>query len=325
MTLRVNGEPIPEEAILAELRRLLEFYSQHVSREDLGHRMPELVHQAKEQAVGAKLLLDEATRQTIEVTEAEVAESFERMVAQAGGQEEFDHLLERNHLTRQGLRFSIRNGKRIDRLVTRVTARIPTPTDADVRAYYDRHPERYVSPDRAAFRHILVRPAGDTDADKATTREQMLQWRNEILQGRDFAEMAAEHSECHSGRETGGSLGWMERGRAIPAFEEAAFPLEIGEISDVVETPLGFHLIQKAGEEKGEPLAFEAVRDRVRDLLVHHLRGQALSAYVRKLREEVVVEDDEDGALATPPPDSDEDDVEGEPEDDAPAAAPPTN
>jgi peptidyl-prolyl cis-trans isomerase C len=318
MTLRVNGEPIPEEAILTELHRLMEFHAQHVSREDLGHHMPELVRQAKEQAVGAKLLLDEAARQKLEVTEAEVDESLERMVTQAGGEAKFDALLERNHLTRQGLRFSIRNGKRIDKLVARVTAKVPPPSDADVRAYYDRHPERYVSADRAAFRHILVRPAGDGAAEKTAAREQMLQWRNEILEGRDFAEVAAERSECPSGRETGGSLGWLERGRAIPAFEEAAFPLEIGEISDVVETPLGLHLIQKAGEEKGQPLPFDEVRDRVRDLLVHHLRGQALSAYVRKLRAEVVVEDDEDDTLTSPPPDDGEEDPEGESDADAP-------
>ena len=314
--LTVNGVAIPEPVVLMELRRLITFYSQHISRDELGRRMPLLMHKAKEQAIGAKLLLDEAVRLKIEVTDAEIAERVSQMATEAGGPEAFDRVLQKQRISRAALHESIRNGKRIDQLVARITAHVPAPTEEEARAFHEAHQDEFVSADRAVFRHILIKPASASDADRAATRSKLLEMKAQIEQGRDLAELAAAYSECPSGKQTGGSLGWIAHGQTVPAFDQAAFPLKVGETSDVVETPLGFHLIQKAQEERGKVLAYDDVQDKVRDFMIHARRGEAIAAYVRRLRAEVVVEDDEDEALADPPPDeATEDLLEGEEDD----------
>jgi parvulin-like peptidyl-prolyl isomerase len=114
-----------------------------------------------------------------------------------------------------------------------------------------------------------------------------------VLEGADFAELAAVHSECPSGKEAGGSLGWLARGAVVPELDQPLFDdMEIGEISDPVETSLGFHMLELQDKELGEPMTFEAARESIQDLLTHERKGRALTQFVDQLRAKAVIEDD---------------------------------
>ncbi|MGB0670841.1 MAG: peptidylprolyl isomerase [Rhodospirillales bacterium] len=92
--------------------------------------------------------------------------------------------------------------------------------------------------------HILITPR--SAGGEAEAKEAAAKLKAEIEGGADFANIAAEHSDCPSGRK-GGDLGSFTRGQMVQPFEEAAFGLEVGELSDIVETQFGFHLIQRTG------------------------------------------------------------------------------
>ena len=293
MTLRVNGQLIAEEVILAELKRLMQFYSEHLPREELGRQMDALLKKAREQAIGAKLLMDEAQRLKLEVSAAEIDGRIQQMVRQSGGQAKFKALLDKQKLTMERLRRSIFNGRRIDLLIGRITAGIADPTDDEVRAYYQQHPAEFVAPERAQARHILAKPASASEQDKAASLSKLQELRRKISEGAEFADLAAAHSDCPSGRQAGGSLGWITRGITLPEFDHVLFQMEVGAISDVVQTPLGYHLIQKVAQEPGEQARFEDVVERIRDLLKHNARGAAISHHVAELRKKAVIEDDE--------------------------------
>ncbi len=293
MTIRVDGQVIPEKAILAELKRLIDFYSQHMPREELGRNMVTLVDRAREHAIGTQLLVAEVKRRHIEVGDAEVDLALADMVKKVGGEAKLVELLARQGLTQEQFRASIRVGKQLDTLVARVTSTAPECTDEDLKKYYEENPERYMAPDQAQVRHILMRPASDTEADKAATRSLLMGLKQKILEGEDFADLASAHSECPSGKEAGGHLGVIARGATVPEFDQAVFDdMETGEISDVVETSLGFHLIELVEKEMGDPLPFDEVRESIRDLVTHERRGKALTEFVARLREKAVVEDD---------------------------------
>lgn len=89
--------------------------------------------------------------------------------------------------------------------------------------------------------HILVSTRGQDDAEAKTEIDAI---RAKIADGADFAEVAMEKSDCPSGRQ-GGDLGMFGKGMMVPEFENAAFALEVGELSDVVETDFGYHVIQR--------------------------------------------------------------------------------
>jgi parvulin-like peptidyl-prolyl isomerase len=140
--------------------------------------------------------------------------------------------------------------------------------------------------------HILVKPDGADEASRATARSRIEEIRQRLDEGADFAGEAAAHSDCPSGTSTGGSLGWVSRGMTVPDFETALFAMEAGELSDVVETPLGFHVIKKTAEDEGGEADLEDVHDQVRDFLRHARRGQAISDHVQELRQKALIEDD---------------------------------
>ncbi len=298
MPIRVNGEDIPETAVRFEMDRLVRFYSDHLSAEQIRARMGALRRQAVDQAIGGKLLIEQARHMDIRVSRDEVDRRLQGIIRQAGGPEAFHRHLAAQERSEDDVRAAVEQGCRVEKLIEHITAEAPEPGEAEIKAYFDAHADDYARAERTEAQHILVRPAGDSTADRETARSRLQELRARLQEGADFAELAAAHSDCPSGKSTGGSLGWFTRGMMVPAFEKAAFAMAVGELSEVIETPLGFHLIRKQGYEKAGPATFEDARERVRDLLRHVRRGEVLSAYVADLREKATIEIDEPPAEA---------------------------
>ena len=105
-------------------------------------------------------------------------------------------------------------------------------------------------PDSVSASHILLMYAGSMRSSASRSKEeaqsQIADLKSQLDDGADFAELAREHSDCPSGRD-GGALGTFGRGQMVKEFEEAAFGLDVGATSDVVETDFGYHLIQRTG------------------------------------------------------------------------------
>jgi peptidyl-prolyl cis-trans isomerase C len=293
MKIKVNGQVISEKAVLAELKRLMDFYSQHMPREELGRHTEELLKRAREHAVGTQLLIEEVRRRNVDVPVAEVDKTMAGMAEKAGGVDKLKALLQKQGMTLEQFHSSIRVGKQLDALVARVTSGTQPCEESELRKYFEEHADRYVAPDQAQVRHILIRPDSASEADRATTKSKLMALKLKVLEGVDFAELAAVHSECPSGKEAGGSLGWLARGAVVPELDQPLFDdMEIGEISDPVETSLGFHMLELQDKELGEPMTFEAARESIQDLLTHERKGRALTQFVDQLRAKAVIEDD---------------------------------
>ena len=201
-------------------------------------------------------------------------------------------ILGKQGLSRDRLTDDIREGKRVDALIDQITANISDPTEEEIRTHFEAHAGEYRRPDRAQARHILLRVESDRAEDGEVAKSRLLGIRDQIANGAEFADMAAAHSYCPSGKQSGGSLGWFSRGMMVPEFDEAVFALKPGELSEVICTKIGYHLIQKIAEEKGGDAAFADARDKVREFLRHVRRGEAIAAYVEELKEKAVIEED---------------------------------
>jgi hypothetical protein len=130
-------------------------------------------------------------------------------------------------------------------------------------------------------RHILLRiPADATPAQRDSLREHAEALRQQAVQGADFAALAEQHSEDPGSAQRGGDLGFFGRGRMVAPFEEAAFRLQPGEISPVVESPFGFHVIRV--DERRQP-EFEPAREDFRNFLVQQAEQEAETAYLDSL------------------------------------------
>lgn len=292
MTIRVNGDIIPDEAIMYELSRLVQFYSEHMSEAEVRKQMDALKARARDQAIGAKLLIEEADRLDIQVADAVVDESLRQLMKSAGGREQFKELVRKQGLTEDLVRRNIRRGKRVDLLVEKITEGVSDPTEEEMLEHFREHVDEYREPDRAEAQHILMRLDADSGGPGDGARARLEDLRKEIERGAGFEDMAAAHSDCPSGKASGGNLGWFSRGMMVPEFDEAVFAMEVGELSGIVETPLGYHLIRKTGAEDGVPADYDDVRDRIREFLRHVKRGAAVSAHVNELKAKARIEGD---------------------------------
>ena len=288
--VKVNGQVIPEEAIQFELERLVRFYTEHgMSQDQVRGQLQMLVQKATEQAVGAKLLLDEAAKLDLPVSEAEVDEQVEKIVLQVGGQEAFEAALKQQKTDAAAFRDQIRRGRRVDKLVEKAVAGVGEPSEADIQAHFEAHKDDFKASERVLAQHILITPDGDTATSKAEAKAKIEAVRERVLGGKDFADEAAEHSMCPSGKE-GGSLGWFARGMMVPEFDGAVFAMKDGEVSEVIETQFGYHIIYKTAHEEAGEADLDEAREQVRDFIRHARRGEAMTAYVEELKAKATVE-----------------------------------
>ena len=290
-TAIVNGYEIREEAVSFEFDRLVKFYMSHgMTAQEIQNNKEKLQEKALEQAIGSFLLLEQARKLDLPVTASDVDAEVAKVVTQVGGEENFKKALDAQKLSIADFRREIEKGVRVNMLVQQACAHVSDPSEEEVEAFYKAHKDEYKAPHQVLCQHILVKSAeGDLPEVKSAAFEKILSIRERIVNGGDFAEEAKEHSDCPSGKE-GGSLGWFGRGMMVPEFDKAAFDMKKGEISDIITTQFGYHIIYKADERGGEEQTLVDVHDQIKDLLRHNARGKAMDEYVKDLREKATIE-----------------------------------
>lgn len=126
-------------------------------------------------------------------------------------------------------------------------------TEEEVKAFYDEHKDAYKEEESVAASHILI-----AEEDEALGKEIIAKIKN----GESFEELAKEHSNCPSSQ-AGGALGEFTRGKMVPEFEQAAFAMEVGEVSDLVKTQFGYHIIKVTDKKEAKVKEFEEVKQMV--------------------------------------------------------------
>ena len=281
----VNGVEISGEAVQFELDRLVRFYVSHgMSMAEIKTNLPKLEEKALDQAVGAKLLLDRAQQLDVPVTAADVDAEVAKVVMQVGGEENFKKALAAQGITEIAFRKELEKGAKVNKLVEQACAGVPDPTEDEVAAFYTAHKAEFVTPPQVLCQHILVKGSDDAALDKIKAIRERI-----VSGGADFAEEAKKNSDCPSGAE-GGSLGWFGRGMMVPEFDKVAFEMKKGEVSGVVSTQFGYHIIYKADEKGGGEQTLVDVHDQIKDLLRHEARGRAMDGFVGELKANAKIE-----------------------------------
>lgn len=281
----VNGQEISGEAVQFELDRLVRFYMSHgMTMDEVKKNLPKLEEKALDQAIGARLLLDQAAKLDMPVSAADIDAEVAKIVAQVGGAENYQKALAAQGITEDQFRKELEKGAKVNKLVEQACSSVAEPTDDEVAAFYAAHKAEYVAPEQVLCQHILVKGSDDAALDK------IKDIRARIVDGKaDFAEEAKKHSDCPSGQQ-GGSLGWFGRGMMVPEFDKVAFEMAKGEVSNIVTTQFGYHIIYKADQKGGGQQTLVDVHDQIKDLLRHEARGRAMDAYVAELREKATIE-----------------------------------
>jgi parvulin-like peptidyl-prolyl isomerase len=215
------------------------------SQEEFERAFTQLMTQALEEIIQSKILYREALRAGIEIHDADVENNVNDFRKTFEKEEDFMAYLNEAGVTLNSYRDRIRkqmmarymSGTKRQMLESEVVI-----SETDVTAYLDEHEEEFSQPERVRVRQIMIRARRDTpERDEAKARLELL--RDEVRNGSDFGELAKRYSEA-PGAEDGGIIGWQKRGDLVAEMDEAAFALEAGQVSEVVETQFGVHLLQ---------------------------------------------------------------------------------
>ncbi len=157
-------------------------------------------------------------------------------------------------------------------------------TEAQAKSYYDKNLARFKTPEQVKIRHILIKvdqsASGD---DRKKARERAGEALKKIKSGEDFAKLAGELSDDPVSKAKGGDLGFFEKGRMVKPFDEAAFALNPGEVSNIVETPFGYHIIKMDDRKKEEIQLFEKLQDKVMAMAVEEIKREKIKEFVQQV------------------------------------------
>jgi peptidyl-prolyl cis-trans isomerase D len=193
-------------------------------------------------------------RSGVTVTDADIAAHFEAHKAEyrMGEQRKIKYLL-------------------LDREQARLKVSVPP---SDVQRYYNDNIQQFQTPEQVKASHILLKTDGK---DEATVRKRAEDVLKEVKAGGDFAALATKYSEDEGSKANGGDLDYFGRGRMVPEFETVAFTLPPGQVSDLVKSQFGFHIIKVIDKRAGATTPLDQVRTQIQDQLALQLADQRIS------------------------------------------------
>ncbi|MBI5586175.1 MAG: peptidylprolyl isomerase [Deltaproteobacteria bacterium] len=283
----VNGTQVLERDLqmtIQEMRR--QFGEKSITQDS-----PEVLRRkALDQFLAVELLFQEGRTLGLQDVDTQVEALWSGAEKQAGSPEKFEEQLAKDGLTRDQAKDNIKKNIYVRAVVTQKVVPTIKVEDAELQAFYQAHQEQYRHGEMVGARHILIKVALQAkEEEKQQAREKIDSIRKDLLAGRDFQETAKAVSDCPS-KTRGGDLGYFGKGRMVPEFEKAAFGLKEGEISPVVETQFGFHIIQVYGKKPSGVTPFEEVKKQVEGRVKNEKFNRAVSDYVGELRKKARVE-----------------------------------
>jgi peptidyl-prolyl cis-trans isomerase D len=160
----------------------------------------------------------------------------------------------------------------------------PTVTDADIQAYYNSHQAQYQVKDQVKARHILIAvPQGADAKTAAAAKAKAEDLLKQIKAGADFADLAKKNSDDPGSKASGGELGFLSPGQTVPEFNKAAFSLQPGQISDVIKTQFGYHILQVEEKQTAHTKPLSEVKAEIVPILEQQKFGAAETSYANQL------------------------------------------
>jgi peptidyl-prolyl cis-trans isomerase C len=290
MAVKVNGNTITEAEVAEEEARLTMAMGGRMDPQQLESMKPMIREQAINNLINRQLLDDAVKKEGIKVDSDEIDQRLSELETAAGGPEAFESRLSMMGVTRDGIRQEIELGIAIEKLMESRSTGDAEPTEAEIRAFYDENPQQFERPEQIQASHILFMVAEDaTEADRAARRKEAEDVLAQLEGGADFAAMATEHSDCPSSSK-GGDLGFFGRGSMVPPFEQAAFALAPGEMSGIVETRFGYHIIKVTDKASAETIPYEDAKANIKQFLGGQGKQQAMATVIEELRADADIE-----------------------------------
>jgi peptidyl-prolyl cis-trans isomerase C len=241
--------------------------------------------------IDRELMVQEGAKAGLNAQDAEVGAELETVKKGFPSQDGFAEALKAEGLTEKTLYRLIERELTVRKVrAAKIRPTAKPVTDEDVTDFYEENKQRFVEPEKANACHILIKASPDaSDQERTEARGRIQAVLEEARGGVDFAELAGKYSDCPSASQ-GGELGYFERGDMVEPFGETAFKLKPGELSDIVETRYGYHIILLKDKKPSAQLKFEDVSKQIRQFLYDQEMDIALEKWLEPIRKKASIE-----------------------------------
>jgi peptidyl-prolyl cis-trans isomerase C len=291
IVLEVDGTPITvldvRELFTARYGRQFE----SMPAEQRAMIEPQIQQMVMNELIQKTLLTNAADKEGMKATPEEVESSLKEIAAQIPEGASLEEFAKTAGVSLDRIRQQISTDTKVRKLYEKVTADVAAPAEADVKKYFDEHPEEFEQKASVDAAHILISTQGIEDPAQLAAKEKIAkELRAELVakKGENFAEMAGLHSDCPS-KAQGGDLGEFEKGQMVPEFEKAAFAQEVGVIGETIKTDFGYHIIKVNGKKEAKTLVFADVKEDLTKTLLDQAKSEKMGNFVEGLREKAKI------------------------------------
>lgn len=256
VAVTVNGIDITEGQLDEEIKPQLQKLTTQASQMPpafLEKYKTQIRQEALKRMVVGKLLDEKAKQINIQITDEQVLGKIEEMAGQQQPSlslEDFKALIEARGQSFEQVKERIRKGLGYQKIVEAQFEGKINVTEEDIKKFYAENKKRFETPEQVKASHILIKTEPkDSNDVKAEAKQKAELLLKQIRNGADFAELAKATGGYPSAPK-GGDLGFFGRGQMVPSFDKTAFKLEVGQVSDVVETKFGYHIIKVADRKE---------------------------------------------------------------------------
>lgn len=277
----VNGEDVTK----ADLDRAVQALEARAGGPVPAEQRDQVVRGVLDQLIGYKVLVQETRARKVAVPDADVDARIGQIRGQFPSEAEFTQMLTQRNLTLEQVKSDARQDMAIAKLIEDEIASKVAVKPEQVTDFYAKNPDQFKQGESVRASHILISvPKGADAATKAQARDKAEQVLKEVKGGGDFAALAKQHSADPGSAANGGDLGFFQQGQMVGPFNDAAFSLAPGAISDLVETDFGFHIIKVAEKKEGRTIPLEEVRPQVEQYLERLNRQEQTETFVNGLK-----------------------------------------
>ena len=282
--VEVNGKKFTQADADKDISSKLASLLGQVPEAQLVQIREKMLKESVDDFISRTLLIEAADRAKITVSEAEIKAAIDKIKKDLPEKMTLDEALKRSGMTPEQLHEEVALGMRLKKILEGQAKDNKTPTDKEVKAYYDSNKKEFEVPETVHARHILVKAEEKDDkklkAEKMARAEKL---RTRLTSGADFAKVAKESSDCPS-KAQGGELGTFQRGQMVKPFEDAAFKQDVKAIGPIVETPFGYHIIQVLEHSQPRTRSLNEVKDSIVKTIQQQRAQEATERYLAELR-----------------------------------------
>lgn len=279
----VNGEPIVAAAVQGEIKGLLGRAAAQ-GRTPTEAEMTALRESVLDKMIKLELLSQESKKAGMAVSSTDIDTELKGYKKGFADDKAFAKALGEASITETELRKQIGKNLAIQKFIdTKFKGKVQV-TEQDAKDFYNKNQDKFAQPEMVHARHILI-TAKETEpkADKDRKRAKLVQIKKQLKEGADFAELAKQSSDCPS-KERGGDLGFFPKGQMVKPFDEAVFKLKPGEVSDIVETEFGYHLIKLEEKKAAKTVSFDEAKAKITAYLTQEKITANIEAFLAEAK-----------------------------------------